>query len=91
MGKAITGADVLKTSNGGFMSGYLPSAKLSRKEKEEFIATRLACPNCGAKRFDETCSNAAITLRCDCGLTFNFMPVLRHVEIVRDPAGSLAQ
>lgn len=57
----------------------------SRKEKEDYIAKFLKCPNCGALEFDEVGSNAALTLRCDCGLTFNFMPQLRHVDIVRDP------
>lgn len=53
--------------------------------KEQQIADTLACPNCGNKKFTETSINAALGFRCDCGLEFNFMPILKQVEIIRDP------
>jgi predicted RNA-binding Zn-ribbon protein involved in translation (DUF1610 family) len=84
VGVRLTGTTELPAS-GGSLSSRLPTSKLSRKEKEVYVSTNLSCPNCGATQFDETCCNAAITLRCDCGLTFNFMPLLRDVQIVRDP------
>lgn len=58
---------------------------MTKAQKEAHIAKHLSCPNCGSKKFEEVCSNAALTFRCDCGLVFNFMPELRIVDIVRDP------
>ena len=53
--------------------------------REQKLADTLACPNCGSTEFAETHVNAALGFRCDCGLEFNVMPVLRQVYITRDP------
>lgn len=53
--------------------------------KETHIIQHLQCPNCGRRGFSEVCHNSAITLLCDCGLRFNFMPELMRAEIVHDP------
>ncbi len=53
--------------------------------REQQLADTLACPQCGNTEFTETHTNAALGFRCDCGLAFNFMPLLRNVQITHDP------
>ncbi len=72
-------------------SKWKSTAGLAKEAKQQFLIKEKACPNCGGTKFDEIFSNAAITLRCDCGLTFNLMPELSIADIIRDPAATQSE